>query len=335
MSSNSKLMAVREAMPSATKALMAKPNVVGVGVGYKLVNGEFTDEISIIANVEKKQDPSTLSKGQIIPPTMDGFVTDVFETGKVVAQQDPRARVRPVPGGMSIGHVGVTAGTLGCWVRKNGEYHILSNNHVIGNSNQGSPGDRILQPGPHDSGTEQIAELTEYVEIKFGGPDNLVDAAIARAVEGEDGGSDCNIANAIANLLNGGASAMGRSTRLKPVKTAAIEDIVLAEILDIGVVNEIAEPTLGMEVKKSGRTTGLTFGKVQQIDVTINVNFGQQTAFFVDQVITNDMSDGGDSGSAIISKDDGKMVGLLFAGSELITVFNRAQNVFDALDITF
>jgi hypothetical protein len=332
------MQSIRKVLSQERKNLLNKANVVAVGIGYKTVQGKRTGDLAIICSVETKSGGSSLPGDALIPTSIEGIPTDVIESGEIVAQQDPRGKFRPAPGGVSVGHIAITAGTLGCWVKKNGEFQILSNNHVLANSNNASIGDAILQPGPADSGTnpgDKIAELTEFIPIQFGGPDNLVDAAIARAVEVENGGSSCSFARAIASFLNSGAKAARRSTRLKPVKVSAIEDVVRNEILNIGVVNELTEATLGMEVKKMGRTTGLTTGEVTQIDATVKVQYSVQSAFFADQIITTDMSDGGDSGSAIVTKDDNKLVGLLFAGSDVLTVANRIQNVFSALGITF
>ncbi len=316
----------RSAMKDSCSDLMKKSNVVSVGIGYKVVNGKETKDLSVICSVKEKVAKAQLSADDLIPETVGGIPTDVFESGEIVAHQDPKAKHRPAPGGVSVGHVGVTAGTLGMWVKKNGEFHILSNNHVLAKENTGNIGDRIVQPGPFDSGTEQIAELTEFVRIKFGGDDNLVDCALARAVEG-DSDSGCGIAGSIASILNLGASGMGRKTRLKPVKPQAIDDIVKDEILNIGKVTEMTEAALNMEVKKMGRTTGLTTGRITQIEATVSVGFSNQSAIFVDQIITTDLSQGGDSGSALVTKDDNKLVGLLFAGSDVLTIHNRIQNV--------
>lgn len=332
----SELKDVRSQLSTSREMLFQMPNVVGIGVGYKSVAGQQTDQLCIICSVEEKLNADDLPPSGIVPESLNGVPTDIIQTGRVKAQaDDTTAKWRPAPGGVSVGHFGVTAGTLGCWVRKNGQYHILSNNHVLANSNLGNIGDKIVQPGSFDSGVEKIAELTEFIKIEFGGADNLVDCAIAKAVEVENGGSSCNIAGTIARLLNRSASSVGSQTRLKPVKIRGIEDIVRTDILNIGEVTELTEATLGMEVKKMGRTTGLTEGTVQQIDVTISVDFGNQSAFFTDQIMTGDMSDGGDSGSIVVTRDGNQMVGLLFAGSDVITIMNRAQNVFDALDITF
>lgn len=335
---NKRLETIRLALTEETRGLMKKSNVVAVGIGYKTVNGKITDELSIICSVETKKAKTDLAGEDLVPAAIRGITTDVIESGKIEAQQDPKGRFRPAPGGVSVGHYAITAGTLGCWVKKNGEFQILSNNHILANSNSASPGDAILQPGPSDNGNnpnDKIAELTEFIPIAFGGPDNLVDAAIARAVEVDGGGSLCPFANAIASFLNRGAAAAGRKTRLRPVKVSAIDDVVKNEILNIGVVNTLAEAELGMELKKMGRTTGLTNGAVTQVNATVNVSYGTQTALFIDQILTTNMSAGGDSGSAVVTKEGNQLVGLLFAGSATVTVLNRIQNVFSALNITF
>ena len=67
-------------------------------------------------------------------------------------------------GGVSIGHYAITAGTPGAFVKDKttAETLILSNNHVMANSNDASIGDAILQPGPADGGKspqDRIAAL--------------------------------------------------------------------------------------------------------------------------------------------------------------------------------
>jgi hypothetical protein len=238
-----------------------------------------------------------------------------------------------------VGHYLITAGTLGCWVRKNNKFYILSNNHVLANSNDATIGDAILQPGPYDGGNnpaDKIATLSEFVPIQF---------------EGGGGGSSCPIANGVASVLNGIAAAIGSDTRLEAVQAAPrrqqaanLVDAAIAEpldqndvrneILNIGAVSETAEATLGMSIKKMGRTTGFTTGSVIQVDVTSSVSYGAgKTAVFEDQLMAGAMSQGGDSGSAVVSADN-KLVGLLFAGSTSTTIINRIQNVFTALNIT-
>ena len=53
-------------------------------------------------------------------------------------------------------------------------------------------------------------------------------------------------------------------------------------------------------------------------------------AQFADQLMVGSMSQGGDSGSAVLDETN-RFVGLLFAGSDTTTIMNRIQNVFSAL----
>jgi len=89
-----------------------------------------------------------------------------------------------------------------------------------------------------------------------------------------------------------------------------------------------------MAIKKSGRTTSLTTGEIQQVNVTSTVQYGEnQTAVFTDQLLAGAMSQGGDSGSAVLDSNN-RLIGLLFAGSESSTIINRIENVFSALGVS-
>ena len=324
---------IRRLLPEVRGELFRKPNVIGTGVGYKVVEGRQTEELAIICSVQTKKARKDLTSKEVIPPAVQNIRTDVFLTGIICALEDPTERFRPAPGGVSIGHHLITAGTLGCLVERGDKTYILSNNHVLANSNDASIGDPILQPGPHDGGThplDHIASLSEFVAIEF-----------------EGGNSSCPVGQAIAAIFNGLAKITGSKTRVRLVRKAAAANLVDCaiaepldpgdvknEILHIGAVSEITEGTLSMSVKKSGRTTGFTEGKIDQIDVTVRVSYGpDRVATFTDQLMAGGMSQGGDSGSAVVSSDD-KLVGLLFAGSPTTTVINRIQNVFQALQVT-
>ena len=281
----------------------------------------------------RKQPLSRLTRAQRIPSRVAAVATDVVATGPIYALQAPTGRFRPAPGGVSIGHVAITAGTLGCLVRKGGQIRILSNNHVLANSNDAEPGDAIIQPGAADGGTDpsdRIAVLDTFVPIEF-----------------EAAESDCPIGTGVAATLNAVAGAVGSDTRLRAVRARQAENLVdcalaepvnpddvSAEILEVGAVRGVAEATLGTAIQKSGRTTGYTTGTIQQIDVTAQVSYGAgRSATFVDQLMAGPMSQGGDSGSAVLDMND-NLVGLLFAGSTNSTIINRIQNVFQLLDVT-
>jgi hypothetical protein len=202
-----------------------------------------------------------------------------------------------------VGHKDITAGTIatGCYDATPfpgvpPKFYILSNNHVLANSNAGQVGDAILQPGPFDGGTvenDQIATLSRFVEVKFldgsaNPPTNEIDAALAEVDLSE---------------LDRRIHWAGTMRRV------------------------IATPQVGMLLSKCGRTTGFTTGSIQNINATIDVNYGAgKTARFVGQLITTNMSAPGDSGS-LIADLDGGVVGLLFAGSDLATVVNPIEAV--------
>jgi len=334
---------LKQALRSTNENMLSKSNVVATGIGYKYVNGKKTKELCIICSVTQKKPISQLSAADNIPRTINGLTTDVVQSGVIRAQQF-NGRYRPAPGGVSIGHRDITAGTLGCLVKKNGEVFILSNNHVIANSNDAQRGDAILQPGPIDGGVfpaDLIAHLEDFVEITFinGGDDG-------------DGDSGCGIANTAASLLNSAAALMGSNARLKAVSTRGVTpratdnlvDAAIAkpvnlqdladEILEIGGIQGSTTGDLGLAIKKSGRTTEFTTGEILQIDATVDVQYGPgQVARFTDQLVAGAMSQGGDSGSAVLSKDN-QLIGLLFAGSENSTIINRVENVFSTLGVS-
>lgn len=324
---------VRSALRESSTDLLGRANVVATGIGYQVTQGSRTDMLSIVCSVARKEPIAELAAQDRIPALVQGVVTDVVETGVLRAFQSPTERHRPAPGGVSIGHKDITAGTLGCLVRRGDDVFILSNNHVLANSNTAAIGDPILQPGPHDGGTpvnDHIADLADFVPISIAGLP-----------------SECNVANAITSALNRTAEALGRGTRLQAISTRAEDNRVDAaiarplkpadvsdEILNVGTIAGSANAALGMAINKMGRTTGFTTGEVTQVDVTANVQYGTgQIATFVDQFMAGAMSAGGDSGSAVLDTSN-NLVGLLFAGSDTTTIMNRIQNVFTALNVT-
>lgn len=316
--------------------LLKKQNVVATGIGYKTSAGERSLNLSIICSVEKKFPGTQLSSKDLVPKKIDGITTDVVETGRIRALNTHTQRHRPAPGGVSIAHRDITAGTLGCIVKKNGQQVILSNNHVLANSNAAGIGDAILQPGPADGGKfpdDHIANLLEFVPINLSGGIGLP--------------SDCPIGNGFAAILNLLAASTGSRTRLQAVRIQAEDNLVdaaiakplddsdiSADILDIGAIAGTTQGVLGMAIQKSGRTTEYTTGTIEQVDVTVNVQYGGgQVGRFTEQILAGPMSQGGDSGSAVLDNDN-NLVGLLFAGSDTTTIINRMENVFSALDLS-
>ena len=93
-----------------------------------------------------------------------------------------------------------------------------------------------------------------------------------------------------------------------------------------------------MVVRKSGRTTRLTEGRITATDVTLRVGYSDGFLVFTDQFLVTGVRTGfsgpGDSGSLIVDAEN-HAVGLLFAGSPFTTVANRWSNVAKALKIKY
>jgi len=111
--------------------------------------------------------------------------------------------------------------------------------------------------------------------------------------------------------------------------------MIIPDIVEIGLVQGVTTPVLNMEVKKSGRTTGLTFGQITVLDAMVDVQYEPGRVLSFDhQIITTNMSSPGDSGSLLLDVNN-LAVGLLFAGSSTATIYNPIQDVLDLLSVNF
>ncbi len=327
---------IKQVKEASKDNLLAMQNVVGVGIGYQIKGGEQTGNYAIVVMVSRKLPLPALAPNTILPKNVDGVTIDVIEVGELRALQARTDRWRPAPGGISIGHYKITAGTFGAIVRdiNSGERLILSNNHVIANSNDADPGDQILQPGPIDGGSpdvDTIAHLDRFCPIEFATEPGICDIADTYA----------SLGNAIAGLL--GSKHRVNTQQSDPqavnlVDAAVAKPVndsdVLDEILEIGTIEGSEEGSLGMSVRKSGRTTRFTTSQINLINATVDVNYGSdRTARFENQLVSGPMSQGGDSGSLLVAGDSLHAVGLLFAGSNQSTIFNPIQAVLDCLEV--
>jgi len=305
-------------------------NVVGMGVGVKWKKGQPTGEPALVVLVTQKLEKDQVSKADLVPPKLAEMQTDVLAIGYPFAggsepleagTQTLARRIRPAEGGYSVGHFKITAGTIATCVYdilpggtvsppahgigSPPRYYILSNNHVLANSNAAALGDPILQPGPFDGGVDpadRIARLSRFIPITFEPPvpralhSNLVDAAVAQG---------------------------------------QFHDLD-REIYWIGYVRgwrRKANVTVGTIVQKTGRTTNYTTGRITAISATVDVNYGGgRVARLKDQIVTTNISAGGDSGSLVTTLDD-VAVGLLFAGSSIATIVNQIENVRSLLRV--
>jgi hypothetical protein len=193
--------------------------------------------------------------------------------------------VRPLVPGASVAHPDVTAGTLGAFLTDaDGRVLLLSNNHVLADTDRASIGDPVLSPGPADGGRpglDRVATLTAFERLVPTG--NLLDLAVASVDD---------------------PALVGGNTVPEGVLSGVVE-----EVLD------------GVAVAKTGRTTGHTTGVVTAVEldgVTVDYGRGQLLSFDDCLEVEGDgrsFSDGGDSGSVVYAREGLQALGLLFAGS--------------------
>jgi hypothetical protein len=65
--------------------LMAKANVVGVGIGMRIRGGEPVGEVSLVVMVTHKLPRSQLAPEDIVPSEIEGVSVDVQEVGEFEA----------------------------------------------------------------------------------------------------------------------------------------------------------------------------------------------------------------------------------------------------------
>jgi hypothetical protein len=195
-------------------------------------------------------------------------------------------------------------GTLGALISdRNNNLYILSNNHVLAESDQARAGDTVVQPALVDlncnpQGGRTVGALRYVVPIQSS--QTNVDAALAAATPAVDS------SGAILQLgppLNG-------------VLTPAAPAAGTGEALTAGLLNQL-------RVVKSGRTTGLTCSTVNTVNLTVQVDYYYDcaetqryyTKTYVNQIGMPGASfaDSGDSGALVLDAGNAQPVGLFFS----------------------
>lgn len=332
----------REILRTQRGRLLAKQNVVGVGIGVKEKGGRKTGLTVLTVLVKRKLPEAELMEAHRVPKEIGGVRTDVIEVGELTLLALRTDRHRPAPAGVSVGHYKITAGTLGAVVRDRatGARLILSNNHVLANMTDGrdgraARGDAVLQPGRYDGGRlrDGIGKLERFVPLH-------------RRVEVQSAGcryfkKSRRVVNSLIRLVSGGYELrLVRVRRRENLVDAAVarplsDSDLDPDVLDLGPVAGVRKAHVGMPVVKSGRTSGVTRGEVRVIDATVRVGLGDLGyGMFTDQIVTTPMGQPGDSGSLVLTEDR-RVVGLLSAGSESVTICSGIQNVMALLEIEF
>lgn len=232
---------------------------------------------------KKKIGLNYLPSDKLIPIKYKGIETDVVESGEFESLGFTD-RIRPVPGGYSIGSSEVPlGGTMSCMVHHNGEYYILGCNHFLAFFNTLPLGTSIIQPSLNDHGVaprDTVAALYKFIPLQLvtstHSSENYVDCAIAK----------------ISNM-----------------------SLVSNKIALLGAIHKIILPSLDQSVRKVGKTTGITYGYVTAFHATTRLNISTtKELIFKDQIITTAMADKGDSGSLLMDLNN-NAVGMIVGGS--------------------
>ena len=285
--------------------LMAEDGIVGTGLGL--------DERGMSTVVVLIESFASATK---VPAAVQGLSTETLIVGELTALPCPGGSRSdcsdPIPGGVSVGHPLITAGTLGAYVRDaGGNYFALSNNHVFAAENRANVGDTILQPGPADGGmmtnpSHVLGTLSLFEPITF-----------CSSVLG------CSVAST--NEMDAALTAVDAQTvRSETICGWAPSPTPLPES---------AVVPGSTTFKKCGRTTGATSGRVLAVNVTVDVQMSNgRVARFDGQILTEAMSAGGDSGSLMVDTQN-RPTALLFAGSTSATVGTPIEDVLDRFDV--
>ena len=311
----SKLNSALQVKSGAENQLLKIPGVNAVDVGYKYVNGKRTDEVAIRVHVSKKK--KTVAKDEMIPKEINGIKTDVIE-GTYEAQtaskkklptvdaQADTVKYRPLQGGISIGPDRSVGGYIYA-----GTLGCMVKDNTNGKTVMLSNFHVMCIDNTWHAGDQMDQPSLIDTGTNADGVGALIRAVLSSHVDG-----------AIASI-NAGISAN-------------------ATVVGIGNVNGTATAVLGSAVRKRGRTTALTYGTIDGLSGSVNVNYGAGlgTRTLTDQIFIkadtahNAMfSDHGDSGSVIMDSNN-NVVGLLFAGSGDTTIANPIAFVQSELNVT-
>lgn len=298
------------------KDILRLPGVRGVGIGAE--GQQFT----LVVLFNKLGSPPPLALKIEDMPVRYYPVGELKALARPAPDNGPNHRVPqalPTPMGVSGGHALVCGGfceggTIGFKVCDafTGQVGYITNNHVAAAGcpdfcpNTAAVGTVMRQPGAIDtnptcSAGQNIGTLARFVSINFGGT-NQVDGAFI----------------------------------------ASSNSQVSSTILDIGTPTTTAvDPPINASVRKSGRTTGLTIGKVTAKNVTTLIDYGSSCggAVFNQQIVVApdagfpSFISSGDSGSPVTDAS-ANPVGLAFAGDGVNGIVNPMASVLSQLNVT-
>lgn len=316
------------ALDTVRRSWLRRPGVTAVDVGFKISDDELTDKVALRVHVERKRPVASLATEDVFNDPgektneVNGFEVDVVEAAYspsgVVLDLEDLDTVEAVDRKSAIDPL---IGGISC-----GNPRITAGTigAIVFDRSTCKP--MILSNWHVLAGASAAAAGENILQPgKFDGGTEVV-ATLTRMQL--DGSMDAAVAT-----LNG----VRNHSR---------------DILGVGTVSGIEKATLGMQVVKSGRTTGITEGVVDGVSMSVSINYGDPgVVAFSNQVrivprppwpsIDYEVSKGGDSGSVWMNQANNKAIGLHFAGETTPAptaenaICSPMQPIADAMNFSF
>lgn len=297
---------VRRAKKQCAAQMLARRDVVGVGIGRRLVKGEPGEERALRVYVRRKLPMQDLNEDEALPRVVllagkaPGAApvevpVDVIEVGAVEAVG--KGQVRPLLMGYDTSRsvparfdFGTMAGVV---ADQFGRRYLLSCNHVLADLDIGAPGDEIVQP--QNGG--RIGALARRVPVHTA-ISNRVDAALAELDAGLDQGT---VIDGIGHV--------------------------------VGVADPV--PSVGTNVQLTGANgAGPRSGRLTDREADWIVDYKGLFAPFEKQILLDIPVEPGDSGALAVT-DSGRVVGMVIAGGPAISVCSPIKTILDELGSAF
>lgn len=301
----------------AEQELLKRPGVTGVDVGYKYVGGKPTDEVAIRVHVSKKK--KNLPHAEMIPAEIEGVPTDVIERTFELHAFTARKKEDEITLMADTGKYSTLKGGIGI-----GPCRAIGGYVYVG----------TLGAIVKDNATNQPMMLSNFHVMCVDTGWHVGDT-MAQPSRVDGGSCPTDVVgtlqrSALTNKVDGAVALITARPHV-------------CEVHEIGAVTGTGTATLGSAVRKRGRTTGLTYGIVDSISLTVTVDYGpglgnktltNQIGIRADTTHNPKFGDHGDSGSVVVDSA-GKVLGLYFAGDATgYGVANQISDVLSALNVT-
>lgn len=286
-------------MAKAEKALakvredwMEKEGVTAIDLGFKWSNGKMTPHLAIRVHVAKKKYIAELKPEQLFPEDVDGIPVDIIE-----ATYAPQALVNARPEAAMEG--------------RGERYEVIPIGVSVGckYSTAGTLGAKVV-----DIESEEEMIISNW-HVLVGRRSAKAGLAIWQPGWIDGGTREENtIAHLSRWVLGPFDAAVARLSGNRNVLTSTVEG---QQIVDV------STPRLGMNVWKSGRSSGYTEGFIDGVQMQVPMDYREAGTHVLEQVFRiiprpgagpGEISTGGDSGAIWVDGESGKAVGLHFAG---------------------